>query len=99
MFGKTLESLINRHNLSVRQFAQKIGVSPKTVNEWVGKSGRFPGNPDSLKKIADLFDITIHELIYGEPDPREFLGSILEKTEIHTGLYEVTIKKVKVRNE
>lgn len=99
MFGKTLESLIEKHNMSVRQFAQEIGVSPKTAQEWVGKEGRFPSNPESLKKIANLFDITIHELIYGEPDPREFLGAILEKTEIHTGLYEITVKKVKVKND
>ena len=97
MFGKTLEQLIKQQSMSIRQFAKAIDVSPKTAQEWVGKEGRFPSNPDVLKKIANLFDVTIHELIYGEADPREFLGSILEKTEIHTGMYEITVKKVKVK--
>lgn len=98
MFGKTLENLINKKNMSIRQFAQAIDVSPKTAQEWVGKEGRFPSNPEIIKKIADLFEVTVHELLYGSPDPREFLGSILEKTEIHTGLYEITVKKVKLKD-
>ena len=97
MFGKTLETLIHKKNMSVRQFAQAIDVSPKTAQEWVGKEGRFPSSPEILKKIADFFEITVHELLYGTPDPREFLGSILEKTEIHTGLYEITVRKVKLK--
>lgn len=95
MFGKNLEKLLKEKNLSVRQFAKKIGVSPKTAQEWVGKEGRFPNSPDILKDISDLFDVSLHDLLFGEPDPREMIGAILEKTEIHTGLYEITIKKVK----
>ena len=97
MFGKTLENLITKKNMSIRQFAQAIDVSPKTAQEWVGKEGRFPSNPEIIKKIANLFEISVHELLYGEADPREFLGSILEKTEIHTGLYEITVRRVNIK--
>ncbi|MCB0390546.1 MAG: helix-turn-helix transcriptional regulator [Bdellovibrionales bacterium] len=95
MFGINLEKLIKEKGWSIRQFAKRIGVSPKTCQEWCGKEGRFPNSPDILKDIADVFEVSIHELLFGEPDPREMIGAILDKTEIHTGLYEITIKKVK----
>lgn len=98
MFGKNLETLINKKNMSIRQFAQAIDVSPKTAQEWVGKEGRFPSSPEIIKKIADLFEVTVHELLYGAPDPRELISSILEKTEIHTGLYEITVKKINIKD-
>ena len=98
MFGKVLEKLLKDNGLSIRQFSQKIGVSPKTAQEWVGKEGRFPSSPDIIKKIADLFEVSVHELLFGETDPRELVNSLLNnKTEIHTGLYEITIKKVNVK--
>lgn len=95
MFGKNLEKLIRQNNMSIRQFSKAIEVSPKTAQEWVGKSGRFPSSPLIIKKIANLFNLSVHEILFGEPDPNQIIRDILEKTEIHTGLYEITIKKVK----
>lgn len=98
MFGIVLESLIKKNGLSIREFSKRIGVSPKTAQEWVGKEGRFPSTPDILKKIATEFDISVHELLFGEPDPKELVSSLLNNTtEIHTGLYEITIKKVNIK--
>lgn len=94
-FGVILEGLIKSRKISVRQFAKEIGQNQSTVSEWVGKNGRFPKSPDILKTIAKYFNVTIHELLYGEPEESQFqISELLEKTEIHTGLYEITIKKV-----
>lgn len=94
-FGVILDELIKARKISVRQFAKEIGQKPSTVNEWVGKNGRFPTSPEILKDIANYFQISIHELLYGEPDKNSFpIAGLLQKTEIHTGLYEITIKKV-----
>ena len=40
--------------------AKKIGVSPKTAQEWVGSKGRFPNSPKIIKKIANEFDVGVH---------------------------------------
>lgn len=95
-FGENLLALIEKHNLSVRQFASKIDVSAKTCNEWVGKEGRFPANPEIIKKIAQYFSVSVHELLYGEPDPQGLIGSILQHSEIHSGYYKLTIEKVNI---
>lgn len=96
-FGKTLERLLKQNNLSGRKFAQEIGINQKTANSWIGSGGTFPSDPMVIKKIAERFNISVHELIYGEPDPKSILGELLQKTEIHTGLYEITIRKVNVK--
>ena len=94
-FGTILEQLIKARKISVRQFAKEIGQKPSSVNEWTGKNARFPTSPAILKDIANYFSISVHELLYGEPDKNTFpISELLQKTEIHTGLYEITIKKV-----
>lgn len=96
-FGVTLERLLKEHKMTISHLAKAVGVSPTTAQEWIGAKGRFPSKPRILQKIAHTFGITVHELLFGEPDPMGVIGQILEKTEIHTGLYEITIKKVNTK--
>lgn len=95
-FGEILKNLIEQHHITVRKFADGIGVSPQTANEWLGKQGRFPNSPDILKKVSNYFDISVHELLFGEPDPKSLIGSILEKTEIHSGYYKLTVERIHI---
>ena len=94
-FGKNLESLMQDKNLSTRALAKNINLPYKTVQEWLGANSRMPRDPQILKKIAEYFDCSVYFLLFGEEDPKSLIGQILEKTEIHTGLYEITIKKVR----
>jgi transcriptional regulator with XRE-family HTH domain len=98
-FGENLENLMADKNVSISKLAKDIDVSAKTVQEWVGKTGRVPRNLDSIKKLSEYFDVSVHFLLFGEEDNRNIINDILEKTEIHTGLYEITIKKVKHNNK
>ena len=94
-FGEVLKQLMSERNLSVSQLAKAINCPSKTVQEWLGPHGRIPRDLDVLKRLAQHFHCSTHALLFGEEDPRGLIGEILEKTEIHTGLYEITIKKVK----
>ena len=96
-FGVTLEKLLKKHNMNISQLARSVGVSPTTAQEWVGAKGRFPSKPRILQKIAQTFGLTLHELLFGEPDPMSLVGQILEKTDIHTGLYEISIKRIRAK--
>ncbi|MGE0171188.1 MAG: helix-turn-helix domain-containing protein [Oligoflexales bacterium] len=96
-FGGNLKRLMEDANLSARELALKIDVPVKTLTEWLGPGYRMPRNPGHLKKISQFFNCSIHHLLFGEEDPQSIIGSILEKTEIHTGLYEISIKKVRAK--
>jgi transcriptional regulator with XRE-family HTH domain len=93
-FGEILESLMKKRKLTIRALAAQLDISPKTVQEWIGKGGRMPRNPDIIKRLAKSFDISVHYLLFGEEDEIGSLKDIFESSEIHTGLYEITIKKV-----
>ena len=93
-FGENLKRLMIEKNLSAPKLAKAINCPPKTVQEWLGPHGRVPRDLDALKKLAEYFECSTHSLLFGEEDPRSPFAEILEKTEIHCGLYEISIKKV-----
>ncbi len=98
-FGKTLAELMKQKGVSGRVLANKLGVPHRTVQEWVGSHGnRMPRDPAILKNLSSYFSVSVHFLLYGEQDPRNPLNELLEKTELHTGLYEVTIRRVQPKN-
>lgn len=97
-FGQNIEELMTQKRYTVSTLAKELKVPAKTVHEWVGKNGRMPRNPDVIRKLSEILSVSLHFLMFGEEDPRNPLNQFLEKTEIHTGLYEITIKKVNPKN-
>lgn len=93
-FGENLERMISKKYKSVSAFAKEVGINKKTLEGWVGKNARFPSKPEYIKSMAEALDVSVHELLYGYMDNKEPFAAMLEKTEIHTGLYEISIKKV-----
>lgn len=97
-FGLRLENLLRERGMTISKLAKSVGVSPTTCQEWIGSKGRFPSKPETLKKIAQALELPLHELLFGEPDPMSIIGQIFEKTEIHTGMYEISIKRVQSKS-
>jgi transcriptional regulator with XRE-family HTH domain len=91
-FAKTLKKIIRQKAMTTGELAKEINVSPKTINDWL--TGRTPRDLDAVKRCAEVLGVTVHYLLYGEEDRRNLIEEILERTEIHTGLYEISIKKV-----
>lgn len=96
-FAKTLKKLIRSEGMTTAELAKEINVSPKTISDWL--TGRTPRDLDMVKKCAEFFDVSVHYLLYGEEDPKNAIGEILDRTEIHTGLYEITVRKVTSHNK
>jgi transcriptional regulator with XRE-family HTH domain len=91
-FAKTLKTVLRQKAKTTGELARKINVSPKTINDWL--TGRTPRDLDAVKRCAEYFGVSFHFLLYGEDDRRNVIEEILEKTELHTGLYEISIRKV-----
>jgi len=92
-FGKRLEELCKENGVSVNELSRSISVSSKTVYEWIGSTGRLPRDPEHLKALAKFFSVSLEFLLFGEVSQMTSIDSLFSKTEIHTGLYEITIKK------
>ena len=63
-FNQKLQELRKQKNLTQEELAQQLFVSRTAVSKW--ESGRGYPNIESLKAIAEFFDITIDELLSGE---------------------------------
>jgi transcriptional regulator with XRE-family HTH domain len=98
-FGENLKELMAQRRVSVREVAKAVNVPLKTVQEWTGSGARTPRNLSAIRDLASFFECSIHFLLYGEEDPKDSLAVLLNKTEIHTGLYEISIKKVSTKKK
>lgn len=63
-FKDRLEQLLIRRNVSQRQLAITIGVSPQSVQQWI-KGSTKPGG-ERLEAVAEFFDVTPSYLLFGD---------------------------------
>lgn len=97
-FGERLEKLCKERGIAVNELARRISISSKTVHEWVGTSGRLPRNPQHLKALAQFFGVSLDFLLLGEENHIN-LENLISKTELHTGLYEISIRRVSQKDD
>jgi transcriptional regulator with XRE-family HTH domain len=76
---------------SISRLAKESGVPVQTIHGWT--VGRKPVNLDQLKKVASALQISIHQLVFGEPDPFESQGEEILK-EIFSGDVRVTLHRI-----
>jgi len=93
-FGENLEKLLREREMSARALAKRLGLSAKSVQEWVGDDARMPRDPMVLQKIAEALDVSVYRLLYGCEDPRGATVRLPEKMVIDSGLFELTLRKV-----
>ena len=97
-FGERLERLCKERGIAVNELARRISISSKTVHEWVGTSGRLPRNPQHLKALSQFFGVSLDFLLFGEENHIN-LENLISKTELHTGLYEISIRRVSQKDD
>ncbi|WP_041577345.1 helix-turn-helix domain-containing protein [Bdellovibrio bacteriovorus] len=98
IFGNTLKTLLSQKSLTAKDLSRDLNIPYRTVQEWLGAGGRIPREAETIKSLSNYFGISTHYLLFGEQDPREEFISLIDKAEVHTGLYEITIKKVKTKS-
>jgi transcriptional regulator with XRE-family HTH domain len=91
-FATTLKKVMEEKHLTGVKLSKMLGVSNKTISDWLG--GRSPRNLDDVKKCADTLGVSLNYLLFAEEEQKGTLADLLEKTEIHTGMYEISIKKI-----
>lgn len=63
-FNQKLQELRKQKNLTQEELAEQLFVSRTAISKW--ESGRGYPNIESLKAIANFFNVTIDELLSGE---------------------------------
>lgn len=86
IFGNRLRILLEEKDLEGKEFAKIIHVQPPTVSNWLN-GNRFP-NQDTLRKIADYFNVSLDYLmgfsdIKNPSKSNELIEYVIEEAEKH----------------
>ena len=69
--GKFIACLRKEKNMTQEQFAERLGVSNKTVSRW--ENGANMPDYSLLKDVCNVLGININELMSGEKIEKEYL--------------------------
>ena len=61
--GKLIVSLRKKYNMTQKELAEKLNVSDKAVSRW--ETGKNYPDIETLKKLSEIFDTTIDDLLQG----------------------------------
>lgn len=91
--GKVLIELMNKHHYSLKELSLLSGVPQSTISHL--RANRNPRDISTVNALADVFDVSLHEMLYGEADVRSSL-EITKKieTELFNGIFELSLKRV-----
>ena len=56
-----IRELREKANVSQRELAEHLNVTQGTLSSW--ETGRYRPNPDTLRQLADYFDVSIDHLL------------------------------------
>ena len=77
--GTFLKLLRKEKNLTQEQLAEQLGVSNRTVSRW--ENGNNMPDISLLAEIAEFYDVSIPELIYGERKSESMREEVKEVAE------------------
>ena len=64
MLGEKLKLYREKHNMTQKEVAKILGVEPGTISKY--ELGMIEPNIESIKKLAEIFNVTIDELLKDE---------------------------------
>lgn len=81
-FLENLEHLLHVHGMKKSELAKIIGITQPTITAWYSK-GCENVSLSTLRKICNLFHITLDELIYGDMEIITFRVNEYSKEELN----------------
>lgn len=95
---KVLLGLCVKRGISLSKLAKLANVPKPTIHGWT--TGRSALNMDHLKRVATILQVSLHELLFGEPDPFEQKVESEEiLRELFTGNVRVTLHRIEKRTK
>lgn len=88
---KNLLKRCKEKGFTISQLARLSGVKQPTLHGWT--TGRSVHKMDDLKEVCRVLEISVHQLLFGVPDPFETNTEVFEK--IFSGDLRITIHKIK----
>ncbi len=75
--GKNILKRCREKGITVSGLARLSGVKQPTIFGWT--TGRAVHKIEDLKKVSECLEISLHQLLFGYPDPFEKQGDKIEE--------------------
>ena len=97
-FSVNLKKILTDKRIRNAELSKATGVPMSTLSEWI--NGRKPCLSKDLVNLARYLDVSLEFLITGSEEKEKLVNNIINNslnqyTQIHQGLYRVTIEKQK----
>ena len=79
MLNENIKNMRKQKGYTQETFAQELNVVRQTVSKW--EKGYSVPDAVMLEKIAELFDVSVNELLGGEKEKKEETPDFLKVTE------------------
>ncbi|BAQ23265.1 helix-turn-helix domain-containing protein [Streptococcus troglodytae] len=86
LFSEQLKKYRNRKNLSQEDLAQKLFISRQAISKW--ENGEATPDMDNLVKIAEIFELSLDELVLGKESEKVVERVVETKAEKHMNGWE-----------
>ena len=87
MFQENLISLRKLNGLSQEELAEKVGISRQTLSKY--ETGEAVPDIQKCKKLADIFQVSLDDLVNYEKDENEFRVGVPPKGKHIFGMVKV----------
>lgn len=94
--SQNLSKLMKQKEFSLKSLSEKSGVAKSTIHGWA--IGRKVRDLTELKKVAEILKVSLHSLVFGEPDPYESISPEV-LSEIFSGDVRVSIHRIERRKK
>ena len=79
-FYKRLQHLREKNGFTVTEVSRRVGVPLTTYREW--EYGRSIRNPENYRKLSEILNVSLYELITGEKQGDEKLLELVNEMEV-----------------
>lgn len=80
MIAKNIKKFREQKNISQSELAEKLNVTRQAVSNW--ETGKTQPDINTLHKIADMLEISIDELIYGNKRTYNIVHNHIHNTNV-----------------
>ena len=82
--GKEIKKLRTERELTQDQLAEKLNVTRQAVSNW--ETGKTQPDLETLTALADIFEVSVEELIYANATPKKMNVSVNKSSATKTGV-------------
>lgn len=82
--GENIKKLRKSKSMTQDQLAERLHVTHQAISSW--ETGKTQPDIETLKQMAEVFDVTIEELIYGEKKTGVLTNVSVSKEDAEKGI-------------